>query len=167
VKALQTPDIHHARAAQGWLELGNHLEANEELEKISPEKRAHPDVLEIRWQIYSKESIWDACRNIAAAITKSDPGRLSGWVNLAYATRRAAGGRIAKAQEILLEAIQWFPKESVIPYNLACYACQSDDLKGAWQWLEHAFELGDAAELKLKALEDPDLEKLWSEISET
>jgi hypothetical protein len=45
VKPLDLPDIHHLRAAQGWLELGNHLEANEELEKIAPALRAHPSVL--------------------------------------------------------------------------------------------------------------------------
>jgi hypothetical protein len=29
-------------AAQGWLELGNHIEAIEELENIAPQLRAHP-----------------------------------------------------------------------------------------------------------------------------
>ena len=29
------------------------MEASEELEKIPPRLRAHPDVLEIRWRIYA------------------------------------------------------------------------------------------------------------------
>jgi hypothetical protein len=33
---LPLPDLHHLRAASGWLELGSHLEANEGLERISP-----------------------------------------------------------------------------------------------------------------------------------
>jgi len=33
---LTESDKFHIRAAQGWLELGNHLEANEELENITP-----------------------------------------------------------------------------------------------------------------------------------
>jgi hypothetical protein len=37
---LSPPDTHHLRAAEGWLELGNHLEANAELENIMPELRA-------------------------------------------------------------------------------------------------------------------------------
>ena len=35
-------DQRHLRAAQGWFELGLHLEANEELENITAEYRAHP-----------------------------------------------------------------------------------------------------------------------------
>ena len=35
MKSLQPPDSYYLRAAIGWLELGNHLEANEELEKIA------------------------------------------------------------------------------------------------------------------------------------
>jgi hypothetical protein len=36
VKPLEPPDSIHLEAAQGWLELGNHIEADEELEKTSP-----------------------------------------------------------------------------------------------------------------------------------
>jgi hypothetical protein len=35
MKALQPPDSLHLQAAQGWLELGDHVEANEELECIN------------------------------------------------------------------------------------------------------------------------------------
>ena len=43
----------HLTAAQGWLELGNHEEAFEELEQIDAPLRGHPDVLEVRWGIYA------------------------------------------------------------------------------------------------------------------
>jgi hypothetical protein len=33
-------------------------------------------------------------------------------------------------------------------------------------WLEKAFELGDPKQLKLMALDDPDLEPFWTEIGE-
>ncbi len=59
-----------------------------------------------------------------------------------------------------------FPKESLIPYNLACYECQAGNLKAAWNWLEKAFDAGDAKRFKLMALEDPDLEPLWVQIGE-
>ena len=51
---MQPPNSHHLEAAQGWLELGNHEEANEELELIDAPLRSHPDVLEARWGIYAK-----------------------------------------------------------------------------------------------------------------
>jgi tetratricopeptide (TPR) repeat protein len=73
---LSAPDSHHLRAVQGWLELGNHLEANEELERISPQLRTHPDVLELRWRIYARGKKWDVCVDIADAIIKLDPDRV-------------------------------------------------------------------------------------------
>jgi tetratricopeptide (TPR) repeat protein len=163
---LAPPDSFHMKAAEGWLGLGCQLEANEELEKITPEFRAHPDVLGLRWQIYAKESKWDACTDIADAITKLDPGRISGWIQLAYATRRATKGGLEPARNILSLAAARFPKVPIIHYNLACYACQLGNLKEAWQWLEKAVDIGDSEQLKLQALDDPDLEPLWNDIAE-
>ena len=42
IKSLPFEDQRCLEAAQGWFELGNHLEANEELENITAENRAHP-----------------------------------------------------------------------------------------------------------------------------
>lgn len=42
MKELELHDQRHLDAAQGWLELVNHLEANEELENITAKNRAHP-----------------------------------------------------------------------------------------------------------------------------
>jgi hypothetical protein len=59
-----------------------------------------------------------------------------------------------------------FPNEWIIRYNLACYACQLGNHQEAWKWLEIAFNLGDANQVKLMALDDPDLEPIWADISE-
>ncbi len=50
MKPLEPPDSLHLQAAQDWLELGNHIEANEELEKSTPQLCAHPMVLAVRWE---------------------------------------------------------------------------------------------------------------------
>ena len=55
---LTPPNSIHLEAAQGWLELGNHQEAFDELEEIEPELRGHPDVLELRWYIYQRAEKW-------------------------------------------------------------------------------------------------------------
>jgi hypothetical protein len=39
MRALQPPDGLHLQAAQGWLGLGDHVEANEEFEEIAPKLR--------------------------------------------------------------------------------------------------------------------------------
>ena len=68
IKPLEIQDQRHLEAAEGWIDLGNHLEANEELENITPENRAHPAVLEVRWQIYAKAKKCEGALDIASAL---------------------------------------------------------------------------------------------------
>jgi len=51
-------------------------------------------------------------------------------------------------------------------YNLACYSCQLGNLKEAMGWLEKAIDLAGKEDIRLMALEDKDLEPLWSRIGE-
>jgi hypothetical protein len=51
-------------------------------------------------------------------------------------------------------------------YNLACYECQLGNLKEALQWLQLAIDLAGKKDIRLMALNDPDLEPLWREIGE-
>jgi tetratricopeptide (TPR) repeat protein len=164
VKSLEPPDNFHLSAAMGWLGLGNWQEAHEELEKIALAFRAHPDVLEIRLEIYSKAGKWDLAAEIAGVLVQIRPSDAQFWITHAYATRRMPGGGIPQAKQILSKAQRLFPKEALIPYNLACYACQLGDHKEARKWLEIAFDLGGAEQVKRMALKDPDLEPLRTEI---
>jgi hypothetical protein len=50
MKPLEPPDSLHLQAAQGWGELHAFGEAEAELDKIAASLRAHPKVLEVRWQ---------------------------------------------------------------------------------------------------------------------
>ena len=56
---LPARDQHHLRAAEGWLGLGDWRSANDELESITAALRAHPDVLAMRWQVYSEAKHWE------------------------------------------------------------------------------------------------------------
>jgi predicted Zn-dependent protease len=166
VTPFDIPDLHHLRAAVGWLELGNHIEADAELDNITPALRSSPDVLGIRWLIYAKELKWDACKNIARAITTQAPARVAGWLHYAYSTRRATGGSVQAAFDILSSVADKFPEEPTVLYNLACYQCQLGNLPEAWNLLEKAFDTGDPKRLKLMAQDDKDLEPLWLDIAE-
>jgi hypothetical protein len=73
MKPLEQPDSLHLQAAQGWLELGNHIEANEELENIRAELRGHPDVLKVRWEVYAAARKWEAALDIPAALARLAP----------------------------------------------------------------------------------------------
>ncbi|MEI6396380.1 MAG: hypothetical protein WCT12_35400 [Verrucomicrobiota bacterium] len=65
---------------------------------------------------------------------------------------------------VLLPVVDRFPKEHIIRYNLACYACQLGNLKQVRDWLKKAIKLANTKDVKLMALNDPDLEPLWKEI---
>jgi Flp pilus assembly protein TadD len=118
----------HLKAAVGWIQLGDYDSANDELEKIRAEWRAHPDVLELRWLIYSNDEQWDACLDITSAVVKMASDRVSGRVDKAYSLRRVSGGGIEKAKLVLDEAVKLFPTEWAVQYNLACYCAQLGQL---------------------------------------
>jgi len=50
MKELELQNQRHLEAAQGWCELHAYTEADAELDKIDASLRAHPKVLEVRWQ---------------------------------------------------------------------------------------------------------------------
>jgi len=101
----------------------------------------------------------DASAEMAAA-----PDDCSGWLHRAYALRRAAGGGLPQAREALLPAAEKFPREPVVAYNLACYACQLLQLDEAREWFGQAVKVGGAEAVKKMALADDDLKPLWPEI---
>lgn len=132
---------------------------------LSPsEMRAHPDVLLVRWHVYATAKKWEMAVEVARAITKLLPENSFGWVHWAFSLHELK--RTKEAWGVLVPVVDKFPDEYIIRYNLACYACQLGNLKEAWQWLEKAFDFGDSKNLKLMALDDHDLEPLWTDISE-
>jgi tetratricopeptide (TPR) repeat protein len=159
---MSPADQHHLLAAQGWLELGDWLSANEELENVQPQLRAHPDILKMRVEVYSAAKKWDYVIEVAGTLARLVPDQAFGYVRLAYALHALT--RTQEAWNALLPVADKFPSEWVIPYNLACYAAQLGDLIAARDWLAQAFNLADDPKrAKLAALEDPDLVPLWAE----
>ena len=66
-----------------------------------------------------------------------------------------------KAKPVLLEAAKLFPDDSMIQYNLSCYCAQLGQLDAAQEYLDKSYELGDAKQIKLMALNHEDLKPLW------
>lgn len=162
---LSTPHTHYLEAAQGWIELGNYIEANAELDEITPELRVHPDVLGVRWCIYAKAGKWEVCVDLAAAIVAADSRRPSGWIQRSFALHELK--RTQEALELLEPSADLFSDAWNIRYNLGCYACRLGRQDEAWEWLEDAFGLAeDKRMIKTMALHDKDLEQLWAEIGD-
>jgi len=165
VKALSQSDQRHFEAAQGWLILGNLIEANEDLDNITPLMRAHPDVLALRWAICAKAGKWEAAFEIARTLVQFLPDDASSWLKQAESLRKIKEGGAKAALESLLPIAHRFQDSVVLLYSLACYSCQAGDRKAAWKWLECAMDKG-GDRIKLLALDDKELEPLWADISE-
>ena len=162
MKNLEPPDSFHLQAAQGWLELGNQAEANQELQKIAPEFRMHPGVLKVGWDIHAAGRNWPAALEVAAALIQNDPEDPLGWVHRSYCLHELK--QTVEARDGLLSVVGKFPLSATMRYNLACYECQLGRLEQARNWLRKAFVLGDKKKMKVVAAEDPDLKPLWGEI---
>jgi tetratricopeptide (TPR) repeat protein len=161
---LEPPDTHFVSAAVGWLELGSPQDARSELERVSAAAKNHPDVLGVQWLIHAEEKDWAGALNVAGALLTVVPDNANGWLHRAYALRRVKDGGLQAAWDALRPAYEKFPKESTIPYNLSCYACQMGKLEEAREWLQKALKTGDKDRIKRMALDDSDLEPLWEEI---
>lgn len=162
LKGLPEPDIKHLTAATGWLELGNWQEAFDELERITPQWRAHPDVLVKRCEVYSAAWKWDYALAIAEGLTECAPTDPRGWLWLCRIFHFT--GRNQQAYDIATSKVADFRESWELHYDTACYASLLGKFKEAEDFLTRAFALGDAKKLKLMALNDPDLERLWKEI---
>ena len=161
---LGRPDALHLKAAEGWLELGNWREANKELDCIAAEIRAHPDVLHIRTQVYAKAGQWEMSREVARALVVMVPENASGWILLATSQHKLH--QTSEAERTLVSAIERFPRNETVLFELARFACVLNDIEAAWKWLERAFDAANSPALKLRALNDPDFKPLWNDISE-
>ena len=163
---LEPPNTHLLSAAAGWLGLGNMAEAKAELAQIDPANQDHPDVLEVRWEIAAIEHQWEQGLEIARKLLQAAPDRASGWLHQAYALRRVPEGTVKQAWDALLPAFDKFPQESIISFNLSCYACQLGQLDAARVWFKRAMVIGGKQRIKAQALADSDLAPLWGEISQ-
>ena len=165
MKSLEQADRVHLNAAEGWFGLGDLVSASDELEKITPAFRAHPAVLLMRCKIYQAAKKWGYLIEISQTLVEQLPKLAEAWIHRSYALHELNQTR--EAFDLLLPAAKKFPKLPVIPYNLACYACQLGKLEDAMKQIEQAIDLADKKnDIRLDALEDPDLEPLWLQIGD-
>ncbi len=142
--------------------LGVLHEARRELGRVQPENRRHSEVLKVRWRIYAAAHKWRACLSVAQTLVFEEPANPFGWVHRSFALHEMR--RTHEAFEGLLPAVELFKKDFIIPYNLACYACQLGHLTEAWTWYRRARGLADGGMVQAMALEDNDLQPIWDKI---
>lgn len=162
MKKLDAPEIHHLRAAEGWLELKNHHEAHEELKKISLEWRFHPEVLVARWKIYAMGKHWEFAHTIAHGMAALYPDKPEGWIYRSLALHEMK--RTCEAWHSLYPASEKFPHNTTVSLLMARYSCQLGRMEEANTWLQKAMKAGDTKAVRMEAMEEPDLEPLWESV---
>ena len=137
MKPLTHREVIHLNAAEGWLMLGNPVEAHEEMENIGGESSRHPAVLAIRWQVYAAAQWWEAAYVVSKALCEIAPESPEAWICQANTVRNYKG--VLEAWSLLLSTVNKFPQDSVIRYNLPCYAAELGLLEDCYGWLVQAF----------------------------
>ena len=106
---------------------------------------------------------------VAETNLKTAPENSIGWIRRSFALHELK--RTREALEKLLPAVEHFPEEMVIRYNVACYECVLGNMSQAKLRLSEAFDLARKkrclAEWRLQALADPDLEPLREYLKQT
>ena len=161
MQPLEHPDLFHVNAAQGWLDLGNAAEATTELGHISSGLQNHPEVLEVAWQIAVKQTRWLDALTISEQLCALVPDNAFGWIHRSFCLHELK--RTREAWDTLLPMAETFPREWLLRYNLACYACQLGRLEESKAWLGRAAELLDRDAINRLAAEDPDLKPLFQQ----
>jgi|SRR4051812_37353924 tetratricopeptide (TPR) repeat protein len=162
MSGIDWQDIHHLRAAEGWLGLGDYEEATAELKHLNPHLSTHPAVLRLRYAIQLAGKNWEMVAEITGMLLTISPEDPTGWLHHSEALHELH--RTAEARDALKTAALLFPDHALIRYNLACYESHLGNLAGASDYLKQAFRLPEGGKLKLDAMADPDLLPLWQEI---
>ena len=163
--AIPLPHRHRQEAAEGWLMWGNPLEALAELDGLPDVFRQRLDVLTLHWSACSSLRRWDEAWRVANAQWTHYPEAVESWIHRSYAARRHTGGSIDQAFGLLEPAVERFPTEPILYYNLACYLAQMGREEDAWKRFRQALEAGDPIEFRMMALADEDLKPIWSRIA--
>ena len=160
---LEPHDLIRLNAADGWLGFDNVIEADKELKQITPTMQRHPEVLARRCEMFAKAECWLKCEEVAEEIILLEPESTFGWIRRSFALHEQ--DLTATAREKLLPALDLFPDDITIRYNLACYDCVLGNMSQAKLHLAEAFNLAHdqhcTEEWKSQMLGDPDLKPLW------
>jgi len=102
------PMKHYFDAAVGWLELGNPGEAQVELDQLTFDVLARPEVQVIRWKVLAALRNWDRALCVSRELIASDPERATPWICFAFSLVHTHG--TAEASRCLTESSAEHPE---------------------------------------------------------
>lgn len=145
----------------GWIDLANYNEAAQELNDLHPKLKSTVEFCKAWIRIYSAKKAWTNVELMCTTLVKHAPHDPFGVLQLAEAVHQQ--GKHVDAISILGGTLwdeDWRESPAVL-YAMARYFCAANQVKEGRECLRKAID-GDKS-LRKKALEDPDLEKVWTE----
>jgi predicted Zn-dependent protease len=165
---LEPADRARLDAVVGWIGLGDLAEAESELKKTEARFPRHPCVMQVRWRLHWETEDWEACLEIARALTVLAPDRRFGWLHYAVSLHKL--NRTSEARDVILSVLNNFECNTTFPYYLALFSARLGELDEARSWLEKALACAkdktESDRLKTRAMTEPDLQQLWDVIGQ-
>jgi tetratricopeptide (TPR) repeat protein len=153
---------HGIRAAEGWIELGNYDEAAEELHNCPPAIKSSMPWVKLWVRVHVATKHWREVEMMCETLAKHAPEDPFTVFNRAEAFHRQHRSR--EAFEVFSHAPASFKKIPTYFYDYARYLCALEEFTLALSCLGKAFDLD--AGLRMRALDDPDLERVWLDLQE-
>jgi tetratricopeptide (TPR) repeat protein len=150
-------DLHRRiAAAQGYVELGLHAEAREELAALPVDAHSRVDVIELTLLCLMSEHRWEEAFALAANLCVQEPAEPGGFIHAAFCLHEME--RTTEALDFLSRGPAELRKKPVYHYNMGCYHAKLGLHDKALRYLKQAFEMDPS--LRRDARSDPDLESL-------
>jgi tetratricopeptide (TPR) repeat protein len=156
-----TESERRIQAAQGYVELGLHSEAREELSQLSAIAAERPDALEISALCFMGESRWAEALPLTQKLCQIEPKEPGGYIHAAYCLHEL--GQTHEALDLLARGPAALKAKPVYYYNVGCYMAKLGQKDKALKLLEQSFEMDGS--LRSYARKDPDLAGLREKLA--
>jgi tetratricopeptide (TPR) repeat protein len=143
-------------AAQGYVELGLHAEAREELAALPVAAHGRVDVIEITLLCLMGERRWEEAFALAAKLCQQEPSEPGGFIHAAFCLHEM--NRTAEALDFLGRGPASLRTKPEYFYNMGCYHAKLEQVDKALRYLRQAFDLDPS--LRRFARKDADLAAL-------
>jgi len=141
INELEPADMYDLMAIQDFLDSNNIVSAQEKMEKIPPEKRDHPSVLYIAYQIHATLHEWNKATHNADSLFRQIPDCPEAWVILAETASHKPDGSLLEAKDILIKAEAKFPGNFLISLKLAGCCVQLLQFDEADRWIKQSMAI--------------------------